>query len=43
MPANSSRDYLIESYSYPDGVGKSDDLQHYIIFSINVRGKSKFI
>ena len=45
-PSNSSgsniNNYLIGAYSYPDGLGNSDDLKHYITFSINVRGKTKF-
>ena len=34
--------YNIGSYSYPDGLGVSADLQHYVTFFINQRGKSKF-
>jgi hypothetical protein len=36
------QDYNISSCSYPSGVGSNPDLQHYITFFINVRGKSKF-
>jgi hypothetical protein len=39
----SGQDYSITSNSYPSGVGINSDLQHYITFFINVRGKSKFI
>ena len=34
--------YSIGSLSYPIGVGKDEDKQHFIQFFINVRGKSKF-
>ena len=34
--------YNIGTYTYPEGLGNSSDLQHYIAFFINVRGKSKF-
>tara|TARA_R110000824_G_scaffold124736_1_gene283517 strand:- start:270 stop:1469 length:1200 start_codon:yes stop_codon:yes gene_type:complete len=34
--------YNIGSLSYPIGVGKDEDKQHFIQFFINVRGKSKF-
>ena len=36
-------DYSVGSYSYPTGLGVNPDLQHYVAFFINVRGKSKFI
>ena len=35
--------YNVGSYSYPDGLGVNPDLQHYVTFFINVRGKSKFV
>ena len=38
-----SRGYKIGTYSYPDGLGVYPDLQHYVTFFINVRGKSKFV
>ena len=38
----SGNKYKIAQYSYPSGIGVSPDLQHYIAFYINVRGKSKF-
>lgn len=28
--------------AYPDGIGEAPDLQHYMVFYINVRGKSKY-
>ena len=34
--------YNVGTYSYPDGIGVNPDLQHYVTFFINVRGKSKF-
>tara|TARA_R110000824_G_C15160414_1_gene671862 strand:+ start:111 stop:1313 length:1203 start_codon:yes stop_codon:yes gene_type:complete len=34
--------YQIDNYSYPSGIGKDKDKQHFIQFFINVRGKSKF-
>ena len=37
-----SSDYSVGSYSYPMGVGSNPDLQHYVAFFVNVRGKSKF-
>jgi hypothetical protein len=36
-------DYSVGSYSYPTGLGVNPDLQHYVEFFRNVRGKSKFI
>jgi hypothetical protein len=45
-PTNSNRggqDYTIDTCSYPEGVGINPDLQHYITFFINVRGKSQFV
>jgi hypothetical protein len=35
--------YNVGTYSYPDGLGVRADLQHYVTFFINVRGKSKFV
>jgi hypothetical protein len=35
--------YNVGSYSYPEGLGVYPDLQHYVTFFINVRGKSKFV
>jgi hypothetical protein len=35
--------YNVGTYSYPDGLGIRADLQHYVTFFINVRGKSKFV
>lgn len=37
-----SEGYNVGSLSYPDGLGVKADLQHYVTFFINVRGKSKF-
>lgn len=34
--------YKVAQYSYPAGIGVNPDMQHYISFFINVRGKSKF-
>jgi len=34
--------YNVGIYQYPAGLGSSPDLQHFIAFYINVRGKSKF-
>ena len=34
--------FSIGSYSYPEGLGTNQDLQHHITFYINVRSKSKF-
>lgn len=38
-----SNKYNVNQHTYPSGVGKSPDLQHYVAFFVNVRGKSKFI
>lgn len=35
-------DVSINWINYPDNLGVSPDLQHYMLFYINVRGKSKF-
>jgi hypothetical protein len=35
--------YKVGTLSYPDGLGVYPDLQHYVAFFINVRGKSKFV
>jgi hypothetical protein len=37
-----SNKYSISQLAYPTGVGQTPDLQHYVTFFINVRGKSKF-
>jgi hypothetical protein len=34
--------YKVAQYSYPSGIGVRDDMQHYVAFYINVRGKTKF-
>ena len=34
--------YNIKNLSYPENLGKDPDVQHYVAFFINVRGKSKF-
>lgn len=34
--------YKVKQYSYPLGIGVDEDKQHYLVFFINVRGKSKF-
>lgn len=34
--------YKVAQYTYPSGIGSNPDMQHYIAFFINVRGKSKF-
>lgn len=36
------KEYNVGSLSYPDGVGTSPDLQHYVRFYINVREGSRF-
>jgi len=38
-----SNKYNVNQHTYPSGVGKSPDLQHYVAFFVNIRGKSKFI
>lgn len=35
--------YSINQYAYPAKVSATEDLQHYVGFFINVRGKSKFL
>lgn len=35
--------YQIGKLSYPEGLGVNPDLQHYVAFYINVRGKSKMV
>lgn len=37
-----TQQYNTTQYSYPDNVGQSPDLQHYVIFHINVRSGSQF-
>jgi hypothetical protein len=37
-----SEGYKIGTLSYPTGLGVYPDLQHYVTFFVNVRGKSKF-
>ena len=37
-----SNKYNVNQHTYPSGVGQSPDLQHYVAFFVNVRGKSKF-
>lgn len=37
-----SNKYSINQLAYPAAVGQAPDLQHYITFFINVRGKSKY-
>jgi len=34
--------YKVSNHTYPLGLGVNEDLQHYVAFFINVRGKSKF-
>lgn len=34
--------YDIGNFTYPNGLGVDPDLQHYVAFYINIRGKSKF-
>lgn len=34
--------YNVENLRYPQYVGSESDLQHYMVFFINVRGKSKY-
>ena len=34
--------YTIKNFSYPENLGELPDVQHYVAFFINVRGKSKF-
>lgn len=38
-----SNKYNVNQHTYPSGVGKSADLQHYVAFFVNIRGKSKFV
>lgn len=38
----SRQKYNVAQYSYPNGIGVRDDMQHYVAFFVNVRGKSKF-
>ena len=38
-----SNKYNVNQHTYPSGVGKSPDLQHYVAFFVNIRGKSKFL
>ncbi|NBO99970.1 MAG: hypothetical protein EBU90_07545 [Proteobacteria bacterium] len=33
--------YNVETFSYPSGLGQDPDLQHYVAFFINKRGKSQ--
>lgn len=37
-----NQNYNVGVYQYPSGLGVNSDLQHYVAFYINVRGKSKF-
>lgn len=39
---NSSGEYTINQLAYPEDVSVSGSLQHYIVFYINARGKTKF-
>ena len=34
--------YNIKNLSYPENLGNNPDVQHYVAFFVNVRGKSKF-
>lgn len=35
------RKYNVENFHYPENLGQAPDLQHYVVFYINVRGKSQ--
>lgn len=35
-------DPRLNVYQYPEGLGANDDLRQFVLFNINVRGKSKF-
>ena len=35
--------YRVEKWSYPEGLGVNPDLQHYVAFYINIRGKSQMV
>jgi hypothetical protein len=39
---DASGGYDIKQFTYPEDLSQSNDLQHYIVFYINIRGKSKF-
>ena len=39
---NKTGKYDINQLVYPEDLSVSKDLQHYIVFYVNVRGKSKF-
>jgi hypothetical protein len=43
MSHDNSFAYTINNLTYPEDLTKTADLQHYIAFYINVRGKSKFL
>lgn len=42
FPAEGQMGYSVSNLSYPEKVGTSQDLQHYVSFYINVRSSSKF-
>lgn len=42
LSLNTSGDYSVGQFSYPENLTESADLQHYVAFYINIRGKSKF-
>ena len=39
---NNAGPYAITDLSYPEDIGQRADLQHFIVFYINARGKTKF-
>lgn len=43
MSKDNSYAYTINNLTYPEDLTQTADLQHYIAFYINVRGKSKFL
>jgi hypothetical protein len=42
LSLDASGSYTVGQYAYPSDVTRSADLQHYVTFYVNVRGKTKF-
>jgi hypothetical protein len=42
LSLNTTGSYSVGQFSYPENLSESADLQHYVAFFINVRGKTKF-
>jgi hypothetical protein len=42
LSLNAAGDYSVGQFAYPENLTESADLQHYVAFYINIRGKSKF-